>query len=92
MESKHTPYWEGAQPHAQRLYRFPNGHGASVVKRGDGHEMAAIRLTGDKSFWLNYHTDFGPPRSGLSEEDVEAGLDQIAALPAAPKIDEGKMP
>lgn len=74
----------------QRLYSFPNGHGASVVKRADGHELAVISVKPpEKSFWINYRTPFGPPKGGLDEAGVQSALEQVAALPdAAHKIGE----
>lgn len=76
------PYY---QNDTQRLYTFPNGHGASVVKRRDGHEVAVISVQPPaKQFWLNYRTDFGQPRQvGGDESEVETALGEIAALPAA---------
>lgn len=68
----------------QRLYTFPNGHGASVVKRRDGHEVAVISVQPPaKQFWLNYRTDFGQPRQVGDNTEVENALTEIAALPNA---------
>jgi len=72
------PYYQSDR---QRLYRFPNGHGASVVKKQGALSMAVIRIEGEESFWLNYHTPFGPPKDGLTEEDVQMHLAEIEAFP-----------
>ena len=72
------PYYQSDR---QRLYRFPNGHGASVVKKEGALSMAVIRIEGTESFWLNYHTPFGPPKDGLTEEDVQTHLVEIEAYP-----------
>ncbi len=72
------PYY---QSDSQRLYRFPNGHGASVVKKQGTLSLAVIRIEGEERFWLNYHTPFGPPKDGLTEEDVHTHLAEIEAYP-----------
>jgi hypothetical protein len=80
---------------AQKIYRFPNGYGASVLTGGvegmfytrDGtSELAVIRFTGDghKDFELTYDTPVADDVLGyLSDEEVAETLDKIAALPAA---------
>lgn len=78
------PYFNG--PHVQ-LYKFDNGHGASVATGLDGKEVAVIKFEGDPnpeptSFYLNYNTSVGKPRVGLqTEDDVQKVLAEIAALP-----------
>ena len=75
------PYFTGPTT-GQRLYKFANGHGASVVPQADGihHEMAVIRPTDKMSFWLNYKTPFGPPKDGLTEDEVQKHLAAIEAF------------
>ena len=77
----------------QKLFRFPNGYGASVVQfpysyGGDEGlwEMAVIRYSGEDNdaFSLTYDTPITDDVLGhLSEQDVDALLDQVAALEAA---------
>ena len=77
----------------QKLFRFPNGYGASVVQfpysyGGDSGlwELAVIRYSGedDDAFSLAYDTPITDDVLGhLSERDVDALLDQVAALEAA---------
>jgi hypothetical protein len=72
------PYYKSER---QRLYKFDNGHGASVVSRQDGLSMAVTTPIAEKSFWLNYRTPFGPPKDGLTEEQVQEHLESVAAYP-----------
>jgi len=77
----------------QKLFRFPNGYGASVVQfpysyGGDSGlwELAVIRYSGEgeDAFSLAYDTPITDGVLGhLSEQDVDALLDQVAALEAA---------
>jgi len=77
----------------QKLFRFPNGYGASVVQfpysyGGDSGlwELAVIRYSGEDTdaFSLTYDTPITDDVLGhLSEQDVDALLDQVAALEAA---------
>jgi len=79
---------------SQRLYRFDNGFGASVVQGpytygGDAglSELAVLRITGDDldDWEITYDTLITDDVIGwLDEEAVQATLGQIAALPAAP--------
>jgi len=74
----------------QKLFRFPNGYGASVVQfqysyGGDEGlwELAVIRYSGegDDSFSLAYDTPITNDVLGhLSEQDVDALLEKVAAL------------
>ncbi len=41
--------------------------------------MAVIKHTDEKSFWINIHTPFGPPKDGLTEEAVQKYLAEIEA-------------
>lgn len=71
----------------QKLYKFPNGYGASVVRHSFSYggdeglwELAVIRYNGDH-FDIDYSTPIADDVLGyLSEEDVDAILDEIAAL------------
>ena len=74
----------------QRLYRFENGYGASVVRApftygsSDGlWELAVIEFVGDSfdEFSLTYDTDVTDDVEGhLNEVDVDRLLSQIEAL------------
>ncbi len=79
----------------QRLYRFPNGYGASVVRFMIGAfggsygaenglwELAVTKYTGDK-FKLTYETPITNGVEGrLTEHEVDALLARIEALPAS---------
>ncbi len=71
----------------QKLYKFPNGYGASVVRHSFSYggdegpwELAVIRYNGD-----HFDIDYGTPITDdvlgyLSEEGVDTILDKIAAL------------
>ena len=75
----------------QRLYRFDNGHGASVIchsgSYGGGEglwELAVIHYTDGDKYVLNYSTDITNDVIGhQTEEEIEALLIQIKALPSA---------
>ena len=79
----------------QKLFRFPNGYGASVVQFPYSYggesglwELAVIRYSGEDndSFSLTYDTPITDDVLGyLSEQDVDALLEQVAALKAANK-------
>jgi hypothetical protein len=66
-----------------KIYKFPNGYGASVVKAGGSYgggeglwELAVLK--GDA---INYDTPITDDvLSWLSDQDVENTLDQIQAL------------
>jgi len=74
----------------QKLYRFANGFGASVVQHrfsygGDQGEweLAVIKFDGD-DWSLNYETEVTDDVIGrLDWSEVESYLDQIAALQTA---------
>lgn len=78
---------------AQRMYRFPNGYGASVVRfqwMGSGSygaaeglwEMAVIHYDGD-DFELVYDTPVTEDVIGwLDEDGIQEKLRQIRDLPA----------
>lgn len=88
----HTPYqtntiFDGG---VQKLYRFDNGFGASVVRHKFSYgaeegkwELAVIKFDGDN--WdLTYETEVADDVVGyLSESEAEEYLDQIAALQTA---------
>ncbi len=71
----------------QKLYKFPNGYGASVVRHSFSYggdeglwELAVIRYNGDH-FDIDYSTPISDDVLGyLTEEDVDTILDEIAAL------------
>ena len=75
----------------QRLYRFANGYGASVVRHSFSYgnenglwELAVIVWDGptEKDFLLCYTTPITDDVIGrLSEEEVETTLNAIEALP-----------
>lgn len=75
----------------QEIYRFENGYGASVVQQsfsyGGGQglwELAVVRFKGPDAYdWsICYDTSITKDVLGrLDREEVEATLDQIAALP-----------
>lgn len=77
----------GGRDITQRLYRLPNGYGASVVDRADGAlELAVIRWDGDQYTALSdgeldgdLTVDVHP---GLTEAQVRRLLARIADLPA----------
>jgi hypothetical protein len=80
----HTTRYGGGH---QRIYRFANGYGASVVTspyaRG-GQELAVLRFLSDSvtDFDLAYDTPVTEDVLGhLSDGEVDWTLDQIAALP-----------
>jgi hypothetical protein len=74
------PYWKSPIT-GQRLYRFANGCGASVVKKGTAFELAVTRITGPESYWLDHRTPFGPPKAQLTEEQVQKHLAEIESYP-----------
>jgi hypothetical protein len=84
--SKHTPYKEtdrGIGGH-QKLYRFPNGYGASLISGGmlayGGLEMAILKFEGD-SYVLTYDTPITTDVLGhLDPSEVDDLLDQVEAL------------
>lgn len=75
----------------QRIYRFPNGRGASVVRHVFSYggaeglwELAVIRFDGPgvDDFHLDYTTDITSDVLGwLSEEEANDVLTQISELP-----------
>ena len=89
-----TPFIDRVHPAfgsgTQKVYRFDNGYGASVVSHpfsygGDEgkFELGVVKFVGDR-FKLTYETPITADVLGyLSEDDVAATLDQIQALPAA---------
>jgi hypothetical protein len=89
----HTPIQERTHPAGmggvQKVYRFENGYGASVVQSPHSYggdeglwELGVVRFTGER-FKLTYDTPITSDVLGhLHESDVEEYLDAIAALPA----------
>lgn len=81
------PYFKSS---VQRLYRFANGYGASVVKvHDDTHEIAVIKFNNepgsqgamtDQRWYIDYHSPFGRPKSGLTDKDVTNHLAEIEKL------------
>jgi hypothetical protein len=73
---------------SQKVYRFPNGYGASLIEGGfiayGGREIGVLRFFGEG--WDDYHLNYDTPVTSdvlgyLSEDDVPRILDQIASLP-----------
>ena len=87
FEAKHPADNNGVQ----KLYRFDNGYGASVVRFQYSYgadevlyELAVIKFTGEGigEFDLNYETDITDDVVGhLTEDDVDDYLQRIEALP-----------
>jgi hypothetical protein len=96
VERSHPAFPSGTQ----RIYRFENGYGASVVRFSEHHgagilassyggdkglwELAVLRFAGDEidRFRLIYDTPITDDVLGyLSEEEVDANLAKIEALP-----------
>jgi hypothetical protein len=75
----------------QRLYRFPNGYGASVIKGPYTYggleglwELAVTKATGadPEHFQITYSTPITDGVEGrLTEDEVDVMLSQIEALP-----------
>lgn len=71
----------------QRIYRFDNGYGASVVEGkfySGGRELAVLKFNGPTiDDWdIVYYTPVADDViGGLELEEVEPLLDRIAALP-----------
>ncbi len=84
------PYYSSPR---RQLFRFANGHGASVVKFDDGtFEIAVIRHTGSDEgimthFYINYFTPLGMPKAGLSEDEVAKRLAEIESFPTWTKAE-----
>lgn len=82
----------------QKLYRFPNNYGASVVKGehtygGDEGlwELAVICFKPDGEFVLDYTTPITEDVEGhLTDDAVEKLLAKIEALPARKDTDTGR--
>lgn len=86
-------HWTGSQ----RIYRFANGYGASVVFDATGqlhshdhdgkHELAVIKWEGEKKWALTYETPVtSDVEAWLDEDDVQRLLAQIEALPAPSEV------
>jgi hypothetical protein len=94
MSEQHTPIIDRTHPNhgsgVQRVYRFANGFGASVVRTpysyGGDHglyELAVVIFAGPDSddYTLTYETPITSDVEGyLDESKVSELLDQIAAL------------
>jgi hypothetical protein len=89
--SKHIPKVNRPHPSGmngyQKLFRFENNRGASVVNfpGSYGTELAVLRFHGPEidSRSLDYSTPLTDDVLGhLDDESLEAALDQIQALPA----------
>lgn len=88
---KHTPYLNrNINSGTQKLYRFDNGYGASVVQSPYSYggkegkfELAVIAFDGD-DWRLIYNTPITDDVLGyLTEDEIESTLDAIQALPKA---------
>jgi hypothetical protein len=96
-EAKHTPVIDRIHPnHAggiQRIYRFGNGFGASVIRssysyggRSGLFELAVLKFDGesDRDYEITYDTPITSDVEGhLTDEAVDALLDRIQALEPA---------
>ena len=92
MEMIHEPY--DARPlesgAVQKLYKFANNYGASVVKGEHTYggeeglwELAVIRFKTDGEFSLDYSTPITEDVEGhLTDDAVEELLTKIEALPS----------
>lgn len=95
---KHVPIQDRVHPMGngrQRVFRFSNGYGASVVRfstpfgggsytSGDEWEVAVVKFIGENwdSFKLDYTTPLTSDVIGhVADADLSDLLDQIAALP-----------
>lgn len=87
----HTPYLERElNGGTQKVYRFDNGLGASVVQHKYSYggdigqwELGVVKFDGDE-WHLTYETDVTSDVLGYLEwSEVEGYLDQIAALQVA---------
>ena len=92
VKERPHPAWDGVQ----KLYRFPNGFGASVIKAGSGGgwggsygadeglwETAVLKYHGDgfEDFSLTYETSITDDVVGdLTLEDVDKLLHEIMLL------------
>lgn len=83
----------------QRVYRFPNGYGASVIRGGmaayGGLELAVIKWSGegvDESKWsLCYSTPITDDVLGyLTDADVTRLLGEIKSLTEAGELPAGE--
>lgn len=94
MSDKVTPLIVRGTPDiggTQKLYRFDNDLGASVVRHQFSYgntdglwELAVIRWDGDDDWQITYETPITEDVIGhLTDADVEALLALIAALPKA---------
>lgn len=70
----------------QRVYKFPNGYGASVIVGGTmaygGHEIAVLKFTGDDEFHLCYDTPvtndvIGHVRDESHEDEILAMIHNL---------------
>ena len=98
LKKIHEPY--DARPlesgAVQKLYRFANNYGASVVKGehtygGDEGlwELAVLKFKTDGDFVLDYSTPITEDVEGhLTDDAVEELLDKIEALPRGAFINE----
>lgn len=88
LDSIHTPYDE--RPllgGVQKLYRFDNGYGASVVRHDGsyGHTEGLWELAVTHEDELCYETSITDDVLGwLTDEQVEETLSEIARLPKKP--------
>lgn len=93
--SKHTPIIERPHPakmgEVQKIYRFENGYGASVVRFSFSYggdrglwELAVVKF--DPANQDAWHLDYTTPITSnvigyQSDEEIAELLDQISALP-----------
>ena len=88
---KYTPILDRpANGGNQKVYKFDNGYGASVVNHSFsyGQELAVIRFDGD-DFELCYTTPITSDVLGhLTDEEIDDVLDRIKALPLPNSVEE----
>jgi hypothetical protein len=85
LESKYRPEYESP---TQRIYRFPNGWGASIVKIEEGPRkgrlaFATLRFrepNNPASTWYIDHLRTSPHDLDIDEKTIEARLDEIANM------------
>lgn len=72
----------------QRIYRFANGYGASIVRHPDftfgALELAVVRFRGpeSKNFEITYDTPISADVERGDVDDMNAMLEAISELPA----------
>lgn len=90
---------DGITVNIQRIYRYPNGYGASVIRRKMGPiyisytedetqwELAVVTFRGDRYRICNSTPIANDVIGYLSQQEVEELLSAILHLPLAPIVD-----